>query len=119
VKAADVKVIADLQARFEKADHANAPTESIRLNREFHFRVYGLSSMPMLISHIESLWISMGPILNVFYNEVENDYVGAEAHLHVIKALRAKDGKKARAAIVMDIERGGRALLKYLTVRNA
>jgi GntR family transcriptional regulator, colanic acid and biofilm gene transcriptional regulator len=71
--------------------------------------------MPTLISHIESLWISMGPILNVFYNEVENDYVGAEAHRHLIKALRTMDGKKARAAIVMDIMRGGQALLNYLT----
>jgi DNA-binding GntR family transcriptional regulator len=64
------------------------------INREFHFRVYDLSAMPMLVAHIESLWISMGPILNVFYNEVENDYVGAEAHRHLIKALRAKDGRR-------------------------
>ena len=116
---AEVKALTDLQARFESADEAHASNESIRLNREFHFRVYGLSRMPMLIAHIESLWISMGPILNVFYNEVENDYVGAEAHRHLIKALRAKDGKKARAAIVMDIVRGGQALLNYLTGRGA
>ncbi len=115
----DVEALAELQSRFEAADHVHDANESIRLNREFHFKVYGLSAMPMLVSHIESLWISMGPILNVFYNEVENDYVGAEAHEHLINALRAKDGKKARAAIVMDIVRGGHALLNYLTARDA
>src|SRR5688572_571258 len=114
---ADVKACTDLQTRFETADHAHDSETAIRLNRQFHFKVYGLSAMPMLISHIESLWISMGPILNVFYNEAESDYVGADAHRDVIKALRAKDGKKARAAIVMDIERGGSALLDYLTAR--
>jgi DNA-binding GntR family transcriptional regulator len=115
---AEVKAIADLQRRFEMADHAHAANDAIRINREFHFRVYSLSAMPMLVSHIESLWISMGPILNVFYNEVENDYVGAEAHRHLIKALEAKDDRKARAAIEMDIVRGGQALLKYLKRRD-
>ena len=117
--AAQVKAIADLQTRFETADHAHAANEAIRINREFHVRVYDLSAMPMLVAHIESLWISMGPILNVFYNEVENDYIGAEAHRHLIRALRAKDGRKARAAIQMDIVRGGQALLDYLKRRDA
>jgi DNA-binding GntR family transcriptional regulator len=110
----ELKAIADVQAKFETADNAHAPKEAIVLNREFHFMVYGLSRMPMLTSHIESLWISMGPILNVFYNDVFNDYVGAEEHRHLIKALRTRDGAKARAAIGQDIERGGRALMKYL-----
>jgi DNA-binding GntR family transcriptional regulator len=95
----EVKALADLQTRFETADHAHDPNDAIRINREFHFRV------------------SMGPILNVFYNEVENDYVGAGAHRDLIKALRAKDGRKARAAIEQDIVRGGRALLDYLKRR--
>ena len=81
--------------------------------------VYRLSRMQMLTAHIESLWISMGPILNVFYNEVVNNYVGAEEHANLIQALRAKDGKKARAAITMDILRGGEALLAYLTGKGA
>ncbi len=115
----EVKALADMQRRFETADRAHDANDAIGINREFHFRVYGLSAMPMLVAHIESLWISMGPILNVFYNEVENDYVGAEAHRHLIKALAAKDGRKARAAIEMDIVRGGQALLGYLKRRDA
>ena len=115
----EVKALADLQKAFETADRAYAANDAIRINREFHFRVYALSAMPMLVAHIESLWISMGPILNVFYNEVENDYVGAEAHRHLIKALAANDSRKARAAIEMDIVRGGQALLKYLKRRDA
>lgn len=111
---ADLKKLSDLQSRFERCDKAHDSRASIRLNRDFHFTVYALSEMPMLVSHIESLWISMGPILNVFYNEVENDYIGAEEHRHLIKALRCKDGKKARAAIAMDIARGGAPILRYL-----
>jgi DNA-binding GntR family transcriptional regulator len=113
----DVKAIADLQTRFETADHGRASRDAIRINREFHFRVYDLSAMPMLVAHIESLWISMGPILNVFYNEVENDYVGAAAHRDLIEALRVRNGRKARSAIEADIVRGGKALLDYLKRR--
>ena len=119
VTAADLKALAGIQSRFEAADRASASDESIRLNREFHFMVYRLSQMQTLLSHIESLWISMGPILNVFYNEVANNYVGAEEHVHLITALRAKDGKKARAAITRDILRGGEPLLGYLTGKGA
>jgi DNA-binding GntR family transcriptional regulator len=119
VTATDLKAIAGIQSRFETADRAHVSNESIRLNRDFHFTVYRLSRMQMLTSHIESLWISMGPILNVFYNEVANDYIGAEEHLNLIRALRAKDGKKARAAITSDILRGGEALLGYLTKSSA
>src|SRR6185295_16446268 len=54
VTAADLKALSALQARFEVADRAHASKEAIRLNREFHFMVYRLSRMQMLIAHIES-----------------------------------------------------------------
>ena len=119
ITAAELKAIAGVQSRFEAADRARASNESIHLNREFHFMVYRLSRMQMLTSHIESLWISMGPILNVFYNDVANDYIGAEEHRHLITALSAMDGKKARAAVTRDILRGGEALLDYLAEKSA
>ncbi|HVO87582.1 MAG TPA: FCD domain-containing protein, partial [Casimicrobiaceae bacterium] len=89
------------------------------LNREIHFMVYQRSGMDMLTAHIESLWMSMGPILNVYYNDITHDYVGAEEHLHLIEALRERNARKARAAIKMDILRGGDSLLRHLDGRNA
>jgi DNA-binding GntR family transcriptional regulator len=115
----DLAALRDVQVRFATADRARAWDDAIRLNREFHFMVYGRCGMEMLVSHIESLWISMGPILNVYYTKVEHDYVGAEEHLHLIDALARKDGRKARAAIRMDILRGGESLLAYLDRRSA
>jgi DNA-binding GntR family transcriptional regulator len=111
--------IADVQARFEAVDRALAPNDAMRLNREFHFMVYRLSGIEMLISHIESLWISMGPILNIFYNDIPPKHAGAEEHARVIEALRAGNGKKARAAIRMDILRAGEGLIAYLDQRTA
>jgi DNA-binding GntR family transcriptional regulator len=109
-----LKAVTDLQEQFEESDRAHDSKQAIVLNREFHFMVYGIPGLDMLTSHIESLWISMGPILNVFYNDVAPTYVGAVEHRHLIKALRARDGDKARDAVQMDIERGGEALLDYI-----
>jgi DNA-binding GntR family transcriptional regulator len=114
----DIERLSDIHTKFEKADRAGISEKAIRLNREFHFVVYQLSGMEMLISHIESLWISMGPILNVFYNEAINAYVGAEEHLHLIDALRRRDRKKARAAIERDILRGGQNIIRMLTEKR-
>jgi GntR family colanic acid and biofilm gene transcriptional regulator len=115
----ELERLSDTHARFEQADRAGASEVAIRLNREFHFIAYRLSRMEMLISHIESLWISMGPILNVFYNETTNDYIGAEEHVHLIDALRRRDRKKARAAIERDILRGGESIIRFLNEKKA
>lgn len=119
ISAPEVAQLERLQARFETADTAHASDKAIRLNRDFHFAVYRIAGMEMLTSHIESLLISMGPILYVYYNEVANNYVGAPEHGHLIDALRRKDSRKARAAVKMDILRGGEDLLAYLNEKSA
>ncbi|WP_448955529.1 GntR family transcriptional regulator [Labrys neptuniae] len=98
---------------FAAADKAGEADRARHYNREFHFGVYRLSRIPMLVGQIESLWISMGPILNVLYRVEENDYVGAEEHLTLLEALETGKKKAARAALERDIVRGGVNLLKY------
>jgi GntR family transcriptional regulator, colanic acid and biofilm gene transcriptional regulator len=119
VDAAGVKTLETLQAQFEVADRAGDAKTAMRLNRDFHFTVYRLPGLEMLTGLIESLWLSMGPILNVFYTKTVNDYVGAEEHLGLIEALRRHDKKQARAAIERDILRGGESLIRYLNEREA
>ncbi len=114
----DVAYLSDCHARFLKASHAHDNFNSIRLNREFHFGVYKLSSMPMLVGQIESLWVSMGPILKVYYRErADDNYLGAEEHSNVIRALERRDGSAARYAIVGDLVRGGDGILGYFAKR--
>jgi DNA-binding GntR family transcriptional regulator len=115
---ADIAALESIQTRFAVADRAGDADTAMRLNREFHFMVYRLSGLEMLTGLIESLWLSMGPILAVFYTETTNDYVGADEHLNLIEALRGRDAAGARAAIEQDIRRGGESLINYLTARE-
>ena len=76
--------------------------------------VYRLSGMDMLVSHIESLWVSMGPMLTVFFREGEHRYVGASEHRKVIDALRDRDEARARKAMEHDLIIGGEDFLRFL-----
>lgn len=109
----DIARLREIHEQFAAADRAAEADKARSFNREFHFGVYRLSKIPMLVGQIESLWISMGPILNVLYRVEENDYVGADEHLTLLDALATGKKKAARAALERDIVRGGVNLLKY------
>lgn len=116
---ADITALESMQSSFAAADRGGDADTAMRLNREFHFMVYRLSGLETLTGLIESLWLSMGPILAVFYTETTNDYVGADEHLNLIDALRRRDADGARTAIEQDIRRGGESLINYLNAREA
>ncbi len=112
--AKDVDELEKIHARFVAAERAKRREAATKANRDFHFALYQLSGMDMLVSHIESLWISMGPILNVYYT-LQTDYVGAGEHVVLMDAMRRGDAAAARTAIQRDVERGGASILASLT----
>jgi DNA-binding GntR family transcriptional regulator len=110
----DLVKLEALHANFQQADQLNDGPRAMHYNREFHFTVYRLAGMDMLTSQIEGLWVSMGPILNLFYTTGHNTYIGAEEHLVLIEALREKKPAKARKAIAEDIMRGGVSIIGFI-----
>jgi len=112
--AEEIARLVEIQTIFEKVDRAGDPEDAFRYNRDFHFAVYRLSRMDMLVAHIESLWVSMGPMLTVFFKEGEHKYIGAAEHQNVIAALRERKPAKARTAIERDLILGGEDFLRFL-----
>ncbi|GGM29183.1 GntR family transcriptional regulator [Pseudomonas asuensis] len=111
----DLKKLEELHVQFERADRESDGLNAMRFNREFHFTVYRLSGMDMLVAQIESLWVSMGPILNLFYSEGGHEnYLGADEHQVLIAALREKKPAKARKAMAEDIIRGGESIISFI-----
>lgn len=110
----DIDRLIEIQTVFKEVDHAGDPEQAFRYNRDFHFAVYRLSNMEMLVAHIESLWVSMGPMLTVFFKEGEHKYVGAAEHQHVISALQDRNAAKARTAMERDLMLGGEDFLRFL-----
>ncbi len=114
VTEADLVKLTGLHQQFDEADRKGDSSPAMFYNREFHFTLYRLSGMEMLTAQIEGLWVSMGPILNLFYTSGHNSYIGAEEHQVLIDALRNKKPAKARKAIADDILRGGVSILKFI-----
>lgn len=110
----EVAYLEAIQEKFIAAERQSDFAAAKRANREFHFRVYRLSHLELLVSEIESLWASMGPILSLFYGTLDDKYAGSEEHLNLIDALRRRDAVAARAALEQDIIRGGHSILRYL-----
>lgn len=109
--------LTDFHKTFVASEKAEDYEGARSSNRSFHFGVYRLSRMPMLIGQIESMWVSMGPILNVYYREIPHDYVGAEEHEILIEALRSRHKANARKAIENDIKRAATSFLKFFDER--
>jgi DNA-binding GntR family transcriptional regulator len=115
--AADLSRLHEIHPLYTAADRDDLPEEAFRLNREFHFAVYGMSRLSMLVSHIESLWTSMGPMLTIFFINGKRSYYGAAAHKNVIERIEAGDGPGAREAIRSDIIAGGVDFIRFLEER--
>ena len=73
----DIAKLEEFHKAFVTAEIAHDGKATLRNNLEFHFTIYRAAKMPLLLSNIEILWAMVGPILNLFYDIMGTDYVGA------------------------------------------
>lgn len=89
------------RAAVEAGDHA----EALQSNEHFHFYIYEQSANPLLVDIVKSLWLKMGPSLNLLYPEYF-DLRGAGHKLQILGALRKQSGFEARSAVEADLVDG-------------
>ncbi len=110
----DLEPLREIQRAYAASEAPEQAEQAARLNRQFHAGVYQLSGMPLLISHIEQLWVAMGPMLTVFYEPGSRRYFGAEVHDSILAALAAGDGAAAELQSPSDIVNGTASCLAYV-----
>ena len=84
------------------------------LNRQFHFHIYSAAGMPRLLRFIESLWLQIGPLLNLVASKDDMRF-GEDAHEAAVRAIKNHDGAGARRAIEQDILEAARTILEGLS----
>lgn len=82
----------------------NRFTAYLAAHRKFHFGIYALAQMPILVEMIENLWLRCGPVLSFVVPQYVPLLKGTDQHKAALDAIRRGDGRKAEAAIVADIE---------------
>ena len=101
------EVIADLESinsRMVEAVERDQRDALLRLNYEFHFRIYHAAGSAILLPMIESLWLQISPYFNLLQGS--GNYVSANSsHRIAAEALGQGDAASAKAAIRADIDR--------------
>ena len=82
-------------------------------NEQFHFHIYRRSGNDLLVDMIKSLWLKMGPSLNLLF-PAYLDKRGVKHKQAILKALAAVDGAAARAAVKSDLADGKAQIEKAL-----
>ena len=84
------------------------PKKASKLNREFHFAILDAAQLPTLFNVVDALWVSLGPLLQVFHMRAPKRDLRRDRHRHedVLVALKKRDGPGARRALQADIAWG-------------
>jgi len=110
-----LKRITELDAAFRAAvlSQDGDVEQALRLNKELHFAVYEAAGLPILTSIIESLWLKVGPVINLDLRASQRLATGGAERYHgaLVEALSARDGKAARKALAGDIRSSSEFIL--------
>lgn len=108
----DIAMLKDINHRMFHSDRDDW-TGYLDLNRQFHFHIYGAARMPRLLRFIETLWLQIGPLLNLVTNHAEMRS-GFEAHEAAVEAAVRGDAAGLAAAMVRDIQDAARVIIPGL-----
>jgi DNA-binding GntR family transcriptional regulator len=106
-------ILADLEsvnARMLEAVEHDKREALLRLNHEFHFRIYNAARSTILLPMIESLWLQAGPF-TYFSTPSPKALWNAKHHKDIIKALKSGDEAAAAEAISSDILNSAKFLM--------
>ena len=114
----DYAHLEDLQERFVTAAAVN-PKKASKLNREFHFAILDAAQLPTLFNVVDTLWVSLGPLLQVFHARAPKRDLRRDRHRHedVLIALKKRDAAGARKALQADIA-WGQLMIDWLEQRK-
>ena len=83
------------------ARHENSK-DALEENYRFHFTIYEKANRPNLLALIENFWVRIGPALHHHPYKISSTAT-MERHRQIIRALEARDGDAAEAAIANDL----------------
>jgi DNA-binding GntR family transcriptional regulator len=113
---AHVKRLDNLITQMNKAAKAGDRKQYVRLNRNFHFTIYGAAGSDALLAIIENLWLQISPYFHLLH--ASGNYLKAnEQHGLIRDALRRRDPKGVRSGLRTDINAAYDVLIGLLDDR--
>jgi DNA-binding GntR family transcriptional regulator len=106
--------IAALLEKLELSTNAKDHRQFVKLNYEFHLRIYTQSRSSTLVDMIETLWLRVSP--HLYFAERDKQFkVSNEHHQQVVNMIRNGDADRAAKAIRDDISDAYEMLLRNIS----
>jgi DNA-binding GntR family transcriptional regulator len=87
----------------------------VQLNKQLHFAIYRASDMPQLVGLIESIWLQVGPVINIdMMSSGSTRLSQAPAvghHEELLKGLRIGSAEQSRAGLAGDLLSAAQVIL--------
>jgi len=103
--------------RMLKAINKQDAKSYLSSNEDFHFVIYKAARSDVLLNTIRSLWLQIGPTLNLLFRNIELVQNLDDYHQAALEALASGNAKAARKAIAQDIMTAG-AYIEQETLRE-
>ena len=100
----------EMRRKLDGADTPAAQQAFLALNKQFPFIIYSANDSAILMTIIESLWLQVGPYLNLHLKD-SRDWFTSDQHLPILEALKARDASVVKRAVRDNIDYATRFML--------
>lgn len=107
-----------LCAQMAAALAQNRPTPYLDANEAFHLALYRASGSPLLVALIETVWLQVGPISNLLFDDAAFATTLNDAHEGLMRRLKRRDAEGVRRAIERDLRHAARQLRGHCLVEE-
>lgn len=87
----------------------------VQLNKQLHFAVYRASGMPQLVGLIESIWLQIGPVINLDMMRAGSSRLteapAIRHHGDLLKGLQNHSAEQSRAGLAADLLSAAQVIL--------
>ncbi len=111
---ADIDQLEQIDQRLDRMIADGDVSGYLRLNHDFHEKLYDHANAPILKDLAERLWLRFGPSLRVVCGRFGTQSL-PDRHKDIIGALRAGNAEKVAKATTQDIEQGMELMAEALT----
>jgi GntR family transcriptional regulator, colanic acid and biofilm gene transcriptional regulator len=112
----DVAQLRAIHEALVAAHRAERYADVLQYNERFHFGLYAKSDMPTLMQILESLWLRVGPTLNLVHRRTTSRQVwrGDANHREILAGLAKRDADRVAEAVRTDLVQGGERVMRIL-----
>lgn len=107
ITAGEIRRLEQLIERMSRAIAAQDSKAYLASNEAFHFVIYESAHAPVLLRTIRTLWLQIGPTLNVLFRDINLVEGLQDQHRAALAAFIARDPVAARLAVRDDIMTAG------------